>query len=1261
MRCSFFRILLYAGLSLIFVPTFSGISLAVPTLESIGFTNYPLTPGMNVGPKAVLKNVEEGTRIRFRLYKKRLGPDKNVHDFTETTRVGGGNFSSEILWVPEEAGMYRLQVDVEAPDGTQLSSHNNEYFNITTEDYAWIAYLVRGFFVVRGLAGDMDGDGQSNTDADVYLYMKNAYENNIKYLFYFSFDLSQSVWYGLGTANGAMFSIDLADYFGLTSEGREGFVSTWLVGRSFVGYTPFKTSYGIGVIPVQFEPGWEDARDDMALYSVGGNAQLLTAHAQLDTRGNVKPTLVEAGASTLAKDFSIGATYSPQVSLEIQRSQINNMLARSIFSGSTAAVFESYFGGADLTLSYGFAASVARMISMLNNRETLQQARQLTNSDDGLHKVETFITQSLAADCSTLTLGDAQSHAVTVRKIGGPLSNPAGVEKVITDYEWVSDPQGALDLSNGALTWADGGVDEATLQIIYGVHKTSIHVLREGAAPSTPETDLAIDISNVPGNPIALTTGNVQVGVTADGEAATGASVRWEIVGDGVSVDSGVMSPTGSGTYEADIRWPNVDGYCNFVVRAMQGTGAKSASRVISFYPPNPDYGPSLIRQYPDRDIETTGGRELSFKVKASTSYDSLDRVEWYFDGMPVPGQTKTFSGAEASEGVATFAITPARQLDDYRTSVRARVYRDDGETESLFWAVNVRSNEVPVLTKLSPNTAETLVVPLGSHGETRFSVNVSDEDDDSSLLQWFINGVLVDDDQTGGGDPSSDESFTYTFSEVGDYTVEASVRDERGNAAHVSWSIHAGVQLEGNTPPEGVIEPPDGLNWDSSLRVGYRYDFDFEATDVDGNLGFGAVYVDNKQDWCPWYTGGDLYPYEDDTLGSGNGAIDSAQIYDIVFTSPGEHEIKFLVRDSTGAETTVTRTVTVEAADGGSSTAPVFLKAYPANTRSFNIASGTDLDFEFLMKDPDGDMEVLRTYVDGTLYRERSSNLDDTVDSLTTNVSGLSSGSHSIYFELTDRASNTVRSTTYAVSVGSAGNHSPVFEETSPITGDVLYADPNTDRIRVRVRASDRDGDLKYARLYNTAGPLSYIDGSEGGQDYDRRSIESDGVAYDNDEYTFQITQSGTIKVQLVDDAGHTTTRSWQVRKVDSFGTGSAPVIEYATVSEGEACNLKYEGEEMAFYGLFTDPDGDLDRIEAWKDGTLVDTESFEVGEGNASVFLDPNDVKVDSSQNDREKASPVVFKIIDKAGNVTEVNATYQGVEKFPSLLLDIKLTSS
>lgn len=820
---------------------------------------------------------------------------------------------------------------------------------------------------------------------------------------------------GFGTANGGMFSIDLADYYGLTAAGEKGYVSTWMVGRSFAGYTPFDTSYGIGVVPVEFTPGWEDARDDMSLYSAGANLQLLTSHAQLDTRDNVK--------------------------------------------------------------------------------------------------------------------------------------------------------------------------------------------------------------------------------LTAD-SAATDATVRWDITSDGVCVASGSMAHTGSGLYEADIRWPNVSGLCNFVVSATQNSASESASRVISFYPPNPDDGPYLVRKYPDREIDTNGGRELNFKVVAKTAYSTLDRVEWYYDGLIVSSQTTAFGSDEAYEGVATFAITPARQADDYRTSLRAKVYRKDGESDSLFWTISAVSNEEPVVTKVSPNTAETLVVPLGSGGSTTFIENVSDADDDSRELQWYINGELADDDAMGG-DPACQESSTHTFTEVGDYTIEVYVKDERGNVTSTSWKLHAGVQLSGNTPSEGSIEPPDGLTWDATLRVGYRYDFDYECTDVDGNLAYAAVYVDNAQNWCPWYTGSDaLWPYKDESL---SGSADNASIYDIVFTSAGEHEIKLLVRDSAGEETTATKTVTVEEADAGSSVSPTFLKTYPANVTSFSVASLSNLDFQFLMKDPDADMEVLRTYVDGSLYEETSSNVGDTACDLEKTVENIPSGNHSVYFEMVDRAGNTARSTTYSVSAGSTGSHSPVFEDVAPTGDHVLYAGPTTTKIRLRIRGADPDGDIEYVRLFNTAGALSDIDGSESGQDYDKKTIDSDGVTYFSDTYLFNITQSGTLKVKIYDKAEHSVTKTWTVQKVAAFGTGSAPVIEFATINEGEECNIKYEGEVMAFYGFFTDPDGDLDRIEAWKDGIQVGTWTIGTDEGCATATLAPSDVRVDSSESDREKATPVVFKIIDKAGNITERNAYY------------------
>lgn len=117
-------------------------------------------------------DMEAGTRVQFRVYKKRFGWDEKVLDTTETTTVAGSTFSLATLWIPDEEGMYRLQVDAETPGGDALSSSNNEYFNISADDYCWIEYLVRSYFALNNLAGDRDEDGESNTAADVYLYLK---------------------------------------------------------------------------------------------------------------------------------------------------------------------------------------------------------------------------------------------------------------------------------------------------------------------------------------------------------------------------------------------------------------------------------------------------------------------------------------------------------------------------------------------------------------------------------------------------------------------------------------------------------------------------------------------------------------------------------------------------------------------------------------------------------------------------------------------------------------------------------------------------------------------------------------------------------------------------------------------------------------------------------------------------------------------------------------------------------------------------------
>ena len=1238
---------------------------ASPGIRLIGFQNTPLTPGSNAGPKAVLTDVDTSYSVRYRIYRKvRFWRDKIERDITTPVPEAGPEVTVIKLWCPDSPTSYRLKVDLIDSNGSVVATRDSdEYYEVSYTDYNWIGHLVNGFFAAKNMAGDKDGDGEANTEEDVFLFLKDAYADGKKYLFYFSFDLSVSTDFGWGTANGGLFSMDLADYYGLTEEGQDGFVSTWLVARSFAGFTPLLTSYGMGVIPISFLPGKEDAREDMALYTYSANLQLLTAQAQLDARGSVKATVLGADSSELAKDFSIGLHYNPQVELEIKRTQLNAMLGRTIFDvPSLATIGYAFRNVDDASLSINFANSVRKMIDQYNNSETIQQARDITLGDDGSDRRQvSFLPQDIRPEWAKVEITPGYETPMKVTVVGGPLSKPGSIIKTGADeYDWYSEPAGALDFSDGVLKWntassssidAEGGVrsldvstpETAKLILQRGLKTAVVEVNQPGYVPTDPAVDYDLDLSDVPRNPITYTTSNVRVTVTAGGVAATDASVLWRITSDGVSIRNGSMVHTGGGVYEADIRWPDAKGLCNFVVSATKGSDTNRASQVISFYPPNPDYGPTLVRKYPDRDIETNGDKRLDFKVVARTEYSTLERIEWYYDGMLVSDQTKTFHHSERYEGAAEFNITPARQTYDYRTSVRAKVYREDGEYETMFWSINVLSNEKPVVTKVEPNTSEVIVVPLGAAGRTTFTANVSDLDDDSRELLWFVNGERVDDDSVGGGNPSSDESHDHIFSEVGDYVVEAYVMDKRGNVGTASWNVHAGVQIEGNTPPDGLIEPPNGLTWDATFREGYRYDFDFVCTDVDGNLAYAAVFIDDEQNWCSWYDGSDpMRPYTDDAL---QGYSDKANIYDIVFMEPGEHELKLFIRDGSGAENTISKTITVGEADEGSSVAPVILKQYPSAFSSLYVQSGGDIDFEFLFKDPDGDMETLRTYIDGVEYESTGSGVGDTACTIEETVESIPAGTHTLYFKMFDVAGNSVQSSTYTVYAGSTGNHSPAYESDMPSSAGVIRASGQDVRIRIRMRASDPDGDLSHALFFNTAGPLDDVDGTENGKDYDKKAWSSSGETYVNEDFRFNVEQSGTITCKLYDLQGHFVTKSWQVVYSEALDTGSAPVIGISTVEEGEVFNLKDSGEMLVFFADITDPDGDLERVEAWKNGVMVDSYAIASTVGNAAVLFECGDITVeeDNDSGYRESKRPVTFKVYDKAGNVTERNAFY------------------
>lgn len=1232
-------------------------AFAEPTMTYLSFEGTPLGPGANAAPQVGYKNLPEG--CSFDLYvekKKRFWFDEQVHhESIEPSQLpsGDGKYFYTGRWFPEEEGMFRVRAVLKDAERNELLDEHSEYFHVSADNYNWISHYIEAWFDLYDIAGDMNNDGKRNTPEDIYLHVQEQYSsNNQKYLFYFSFDRSfssQKFTWDIGTSIGAMISIDLADYYAITDEGKEGYVSTWIEGRSFIGYTPFSTSYGIGVIPVSCRVAYEDARDDMQLLTNGVNAQLLLSHAKLETKGYTTKVDFDGDVATtdLAKDFSIGQRLTNYVGLEVQRQQLNYMLAKSIFSASSVSLIFANLDGFgsdnyDLGLDIAFSTSVMRMINMFNDQETIAQSRELTLRDNGESKTSVFIPTGMEVDHSLVELGPGESYPLKVSITGGSLGEASGTKKTLNNVEFNVTPSGALTYSNGLLRWAEDDVDEAVITFIFATHVAQTKVIREGYVPPDPEVDLEINSMDPPSNPVALTKDHVTVTVTADGAPAGNAGVRWEITRDGVISACGKMVSEGNGDYGADITWPNLDGLCNFVVHAGQGGSLAHRSRVIRFYPPNPDYGPRLVRKYPSRNMEINGGAPIDFRVLAKTDYDTLDRVEWAFDGLVIPGETDYFGASESQQGVAEFTITPAKQLEDYRTSVRATVYRHDGERDSVFWSLNVMSNEKPVLTKVLPNTDDKIVTALGLDGRLEFIARVSDQDDDTRELTWLINGEYYDDDTVGGGDPSSDESVDIIFSDVGDYVVEAYVKDRKGNSASVTWNVHAGVMLQGNTPPEGVIEAPDGLNWDAQFRVGYQYDFDFECTDVDGNLAFAEVFVDGKQEWCPWFDNPDtpLWPYQDTKL---NGNSDKASIYDIVFTEPGVHEIRLLVRDGNGEETVVSQNITVAEADAGSNQRPFFAKLYPNPGKIYSIGQETDWQYSFIAKDNDGDIESIFQMVDGEVHRTIKNNTSNTSFYFEGEVKNLSNGTHHIYFKLLDRAGNTAQSRLFTVTVGRAGNHAPVFESTMPAVVNTLYSNGESTAICYSIRVADVDGDLKYIREFNTAGPLDDIDGTENGQEYDSHSIDFDPVSAAYYDDCFNVHNNGQYKIKIIDKKGNSAAKTWNVRKVDTYGTSNAPVIVWSSVEEGEHFNLKDAGDDMVFFGEITDADGDLDRIEAWKGEQLVYTYSVDANDSNGDTDLDDRDIRIENDHWAREKEVPVTFKIFDKAGNVTERKAFY------------------
>jgi hypothetical protein len=653
----------------------------------------------------------------------------------------------------------------------------------------------------------------------------------------------------------------------------------------------------------------------------------------------------------------------------------------------------------------------------------------------------------------------------------------------------------------------------------------------------------------------------------------------------------------------------------------------------------------STLYAYDYKDIESTGDIDVNsgvkFCVKGYTQVSQLDKVEWYLNESLY--NTDNFENDEINSGTECEYIKFTQVAQDQK--VVARVYREDGVSKDVKWSRDVESSDIPSLIRKSPSEQDA-VFPIAQ--EVDFEVDVSDSDDDTKTLYWYIDDKLVETDKVGGGNPVGSEHFDYQFNEKGNYVVKAKAIDEKGNFVEMDWTITIGTSTPGNDAPFGEIKYPSEFNTQTKLRAGYYYDFQYYCTDFDGNLAYSEVKIDDSTEWSKRYTNG----HYDELEGNLDEPRERVSIDDLIFTTTGEHTISLLCRDGDGIESLTTLDVNISESDDGSlDNAPQFAKIFPSNDKTYHLKndgySGTEAKIYFTAYDKDGDLDDIEVYINGLYEDSKSVSKAIDADYISVDFDDKSTGNYTFKLKLIDEQGNYTFSDTYSVSVGSNnGNNKPEIVKTYPnfLATSQSYKIKSGNQFCASINVIDVDGDLDDAYWFSTVGSITNDGTWSDGRIYDKKSLDS-SFRLDVDK-CFDVTQDGYVGIIVQDDKENKSSEyRWKVELVENV-ENNKPTIEWSTIQDNQHYQL-IANKDFIIPFEAKDVDGDIKSIQLWLENKLVQEVNLTGTQFQTYQFVhdDANDIET-SEPNiydpDRTPTLPFVFKVIDSKNNEANISGT-------------------
>lgn len=232
-----------------------------------------------------------------------------------------------------------------------------------------------------------------------------------------------------------------------------------------------------------------------------------------------------------------------------------------------------------------------------------------------------------------------------------------------------------------------------------------------------------------------------------------------------------------------------------------------------------------------DSPIEITRGGSISFSADASDPDGDSLSYDWYLNDLNSDsGLQHVASGSSYTQQFD--------ELSEY--TVRIRV-NDGTTTVEESWVVAVvkeNQDRTPTISRVTPGSSS---VSVDRGASKVFEVEVTDQDQDLDVVEWYVDGGKEHTRHLGGGSPQTDD-WEYTFQESGTHNVEALVIDENGNQDTVSWTV------EVDQPARPDLEVTD-VEWrPESPSAGEEIEFRLTVTNT-GEVAADTIEMEVRVD----------------------------------------------------------------------------------------------------------------------------------------------------------------------------------------------------------------------------------------------------------------------------------------------------------------------------------------------------------------------------------------------------------------------------